>query len=138
MLATCVSVNSRILQIRLCRRQRASGRVYPALRSSDRSGLLVGLYLGLKTLLFGSCAGLRQPRVGVAVEFRQPQRRLLLREIRLRRRQVRLRLPNTAIGIGSRLACLHIVLAQLLIEDRDLIASGLRFRLRLGEARPCA
>ena len=104
--------------------------------AATAGSLLVGLHLGLKSLLFGSGAGLRKPRVGIAVEFGEPQRGLLLREVRLRGRQVRLRLPNAALRIHRRLARLQLILAQLILQHGDLIARGLRFCLRVGERGP--
>ena len=130
------AANFRIVQVCLRGGQRAAGRFHSALRGGYRGSLLVGLHLGLESLLFGSGAGLRKPRVGVAVEFGEPQRGLLLREVRLRGRQVRLRLPNAAIRIRRRLARLQLILAQLILQHGDLIARGLRFCLRVDERGP--
>ena len=128
--------NFRIVQVCLRGGQRAARRFHLALRGGHHGGLLVGLHFGLQSLLLGSGAGFRQPRVGIAVEFREPQRRLLLDEVRFRGRQVRLRLPDAALRIHRRLAGLQLILAQLVLQHGDLIARALHFCLRVGERGP--
>ncbi len=95
--------------------------------------LLVGLHFCLEPLLHGYGPRLGEPRVGIAVEFGKPQRGLLLREVRLRFRKVRLCLPHTAIRIHQGLARLQLILTQRILQHCDLIVRGLRLVLRVDE-----
>ena len=136
MLDTITSRIFRIIQVCLRGCQRALERVYLALCGGHHGSLLIGLHLSLESLLLRNGASLREPRVGIAVEFGKPQRGLLLREIRFRGRKVRLRLSDSARRIGRGLGGLELILVQLILQHCDLIASGLRFGLRVGQRGP--
>ena len=80
------------------------------------------------------CLG--QPDVGISVERRELECRLLLRKLRLCRRQIGVRLLDATGRVDPGLIGLQLRLAFLLLQPGDLNLGDLRSRLRLGQGRP--
>ena len=111
-------------------------RLHATLCRRHGRGLLVGGRRRLPALPFRHRARLREPCVGFPVEEGELIGRLLLRELRLGRRQLGFRLSHAAGRIAFGLFGLELRLIQLFLEDADALARRFEPRFRLPQNRP--
>src|SRR5437867_12480635 len=93
--------------------------------------------LGSLRLLLGDQLFLEQPRHGLPVPLRLRVRGLGLRELRLRRGNLALRLVPAALGVGARRIPTEPALPRLLVEDGDLVLGQRRSGLGLPDSGGC-